>query len=330
MYIAPGLRGIRQLLRVLQAGKYDALYLNSYFSPWFSLLPLIWRRLGIIPRKPTILAPKGEFSPGALGLKAVKKKAFRWGARWAGLHRDVLWQASTVHEKTDILRALSAMRIAEEQIHTAADIPADSIPVRSNRDCPKSPGKLRVVFVSRICPKKNLLEAIEILRHARGEITFDIYGPQEDLSYWRQCERAMQSLPSQVTARYRGTLHPDQVPEIFSQNHAFLFPTCGENFGYVIIESLAAGCPVLISDRTPWRNLESAGVGWDLPLERPERFQTALARLVAMDGETHRKMSGAASGFAARYIASGEDVEMNRQLFRGVCGSSATADHRAA
>jgi glycosyltransferase involved in cell wall biosynthesis len=256
--------------------------------------------------------------------------AFCRSASIAMLHRDVIWQASTAHERSDILRALPLLRIADERIHVAANIPRAFKFQATDREYPKSPGKLRAVFISRISPKKNLLGAIRMLQSLSGEVEFDIYGPQEDSNYWRQCEQAIQTLPGNIHVRYRGVLHPDQVPDTFSQYHAFLFPTRGENFGHVIIESLASGCPVLISDRTPWRNLEFAGIGWDLSLERPDTFQSALARLIAMDGEAHRNMSRNASQFAARYIAAGESVERNRQLFRAVCGSSAVADRQAA
>jgi glycosyltransferase involved in cell wall biosynthesis len=35
----------------------------------------------------------------------------------------------------------------------------------------------------------------------------------------------------------------------------FVLPTIGENFGYVFLEALAAGCPLITSDRTPWTTL---------------------------------------------------------------------------
>ena len=49
--------------------------------------------------------------------------------------------------------------------------------------------------------------------------------------------------------------------------HFFILPTLGENFGHVFIEALAAGCPLIISNRTPWLELEKKGIGWDIPLE---------------------------------------------------------------
>lgn len=34
----------------------------------------------------------------------------------------------------------------------------------------------------------------------------------------------------------------------------FVFPTLGENFGHVVIESLSAGTPVFMSNTTPWKS----------------------------------------------------------------------------
>jgi glycosyltransferase involved in cell wall biosynthesis len=45
-----------------------------------------------------------------------------------------------------------------------------------------------------------------------------------------------------------------------------VLPTYNENFGYVILEALLAGCPVILSDQPPWRDLEARQVGWTIPL----------------------------------------------------------------
>src|SRR5690606_13515069 len=44
----------------------DVIYLNSFFSPWYTLFPLVLRKVGIITRIPLVLAPRGELSPGAV------------------------------------------------------------------------------------------------------------------------------------------------------------------------------------------------------------------------------------------------------------------------
>jgi glycosyltransferase involved in cell wall biosynthesis len=73
-----------------------------------------------------------------------------------------------------------------------------------------------------------------------------------------------------------------------------LLPSRGENFGHVIAEALAAGCPTVISDRTPWRALRESRAGWDLPLDDLAGFHRAIETLVQMDANEHREWSDGA------------------------------------
>ena len=63
---------------------------------------------------------------------------------------------------------------------------------------------------------------------------------------------------------------PSELGPHFQTAHYLLSPTTQENFGHSIVEAWAHGCPVLISDRTPWRGLEAHNVGWDWPLDESE------------------------------------------------------------
>lgn len=94
----------------------------------------------------------------------------------------------------------------------------------------------------------------------------------------------------------------------------FLLPTLGENYGHVIHEALLAGCPVLISNRTPWRNLEALGIGWDLPLEDPEQFRTVLQYCLDMDSATYRPLSQRAYQYGANISSDATILEQNRQM----------------
>jgi glycosyltransferase involved in cell wall biosynthesis len=111
-----------------------------------------------------------------------------------------------------------------------------------------------------------------------------------------------------------------------AEHDLFLLLTHGENFGHVIIEALAAGCPVLVSDRTAWRGLEAAGVGWDVSLCDEERIVDILGDCVRMNAATHLKMSQAATRLAHATINNRDVLEQNRQLFRtALCDRKARA-----
>ena len=43
------------------------------------------------------------------------------------------------------------------------------------------------------------------------------------------------------------------------------------------------GTPVIISDQTPWRGMEEAGVGWDIALSDKHAFTNAIRRIIEMD-----------------------------------------------
>jgi glycosyltransferase involved in cell wall biosynthesis len=144
-------------------------------------------------------------------------------------------------------------------------------------------GRLRIVFLSRISTKKNLLGAIRILRGVEGAIDFSIYGPIEDRRYWEACVGEMKKLPANICPVYRGELPHTKVSEVFAEHDVFLFPTLGENFGHVILEALLAGCPVVTSNQVPWLDLQANGAGWALPLEPADAFTDVLQRLVYMD-----------------------------------------------
>ena len=104
--------------------------------------------------------------------------------------------------------------------------------------------------------------------------------------------------------------------EVFQNYHLFFFPTLGENFGHVIIEALVAGCPILISDQTPWRNLETAGVGWDIPLDQPEKFTELLQQCVDMDNASMQEFSARAMEYGLEKALDADVIRQNRELFR--------------
>ena len=319
MYLAPEHIRPATLRRVIADTPHDVLYLNSLFSRVFTLSVLGYRRAGLIPSKPTVLAPRGQLTPGAMGINKGKKAFFLSLARVAGLYRDIIWQASSadeereVHEHFDTPRS-TALAVLAPDLPTPWEHLARVIPRR------KTPGSLRATFVSRIARKKNLLGAIDILRGVKAHTVFDVYGPAEDPQYLRECVAAMNTLPSHVKGRYVGPLEYEEIAPAFAQYDVFLFPTLGENFGHVLVESLAAGCPVAVSDRTPFRDIEQRGAGWVVPLDNVARFRAILDACAAMGAEEHAAMSNAAREYARRVITDPAPIELNRQLFAAAAG----------
>ncbi|UNC93623.1 glycosyltransferase family 4 protein [Candidatus Contubernalis alkaliaceticus] len=315
-YLSSENRSMKALGELINSTPHDIIYLSSFFSPVFTIKPLILRRRGLIPRVPLLIAPRGQFSSGAMKIKMRKKLFYLTLSKRLGLFKQVVWQASSPYEKEDILRCMGS----SVNIWVAPDLPLlppTGVDSRREGESPreKAPGLLKVIFLSRVSPMKNLKGALEILKDTDGKIQLDIVGPLEDQDYWGECQKIIRGMPENITVGYKGTLPHDQVTSTFKEYHLFFLPTLGENFGHVILESLAAGCPVLISDRTLWRDLEKNGVGWALPLENPGLFREALETMVAMEGKTHRQMSQRAVEYGLRFCRDESILEKNRQLF---------------
>lgn len=306
-YLPPGLRGMVRLLGLLRRTPHGLLYLQSLFSWPFTLWPLLLRRLGLIADVPILLAPRGELSPGALRLKPRKKRMFLRIARIMGLYDDVVWQASSEEEKSHLRTELGV-----EEIHIGPNIPVNG---DTGKREPKETNSLRILFLSRISRKKNLDFALRIVGSLDVPSRMTIVGPVEDETYWRECRAAVDSLPDRVTVEFVGPIPPDRIDQAYLTHDVLFLPTLGENYGWVIAEALSAGCPVLISDQTPWRDLERHGVGWDLPLSAPPRFVEALRTVYGMTDDQHRQMSYQASQWACAAVGGRVAIAEQRAIF---------------
>jgi glycosyltransferase involved in cell wall biosynthesis len=316
LYLPPAEFGLAAWRRHLIALDHDLIYLNGFFS-LLTIRTLLLRRVRKIPPRPVVLAPRGELALGALSLKKLKKHAYIDLARYLGLYRGITWQATSEQERQDVVSVFgNDIRGEISWVRVSPNLPTRSHVERGvSPGSAKEPGAARIVFLARLARHKNLDFAIRLLGRARGRVQFDVYGPIEDESYWRECQELTKYLPPSVQACYRSAVPPDQVAEILSGYHLLLLPSRSENFGHVILEALRSGCLVMTSDKTPWRHLAEAGVGWDLSLGKPEEFGAALETLISMDDESFRARSRLAREYGQRFAEDPALVEANRQLF---------------
>jgi glycosyltransferase involved in cell wall biosynthesis len=337
LYLDPGLRGTLRLLWELLRSGTDLIYVNSFFSRRFAMLPSALRYLGLPKGVPLLLAPRGEFSLGALQIKPRRKRWFLRATNAIGLYRYCVWHASSNFEAADIDReirprmkslsvaverlcpsTLNAMFTAKPLSFVASDMTGGYSDGESPPTVrPKSAGAAEFAFLSRIDRMKNLLGAIVMLKSLRGRVQFHVYGPCTDEPYLSECKAAEAALPSNVNVIWHGGIPHNEVRGYLSHHHFFLLPTWGENYGHVIVEALAAGCPVIISDLTPWRHLEETGVGWALPLES-ERFAMVLQECVDMEDGRFQDFSARAASFAVDRLRDPKTLADNRKMLAEV------------
>jgi len=306
-YLPPSQFTARLYMELITELRPDVLYLNTVFSVREVILPVLitmWKD----PAVRIVAAPRGSLDPGALSLKRMKKQWFLRLLRMSHIPRTITWQASTEKEAVAISNALGT-------VHTvvASNFPSPS-PNPPAEPVKKEPGVLRIVFLSRISPKKNLSYLIERLTRVRGELHLTIAGPIDDRHYWERCRSLIASLQT-VRVTQVGTVPHEQVQEFMALHHIFALPTLGENFGHAILEALSAGVGVLISDQTPWQGLEARGAGWNLPLDDPGAWEAVLQQCCDMTDREFQTMRIAAQATRNDFVDIPSITTANLALF---------------
>ena len=307
-YISANQLNKETILKLLSEEKYDVVYLNGIWSQAFTACPM--KQLKKLKFKgKVIVAARGMLAPSALAIKATKKKLYLYLSKWRNDFSNVIFHASNLQEASDIRKVIGD----KNQILIAGNLPRKIS--ESTQHTSKSTDKLRIISIARIAPEKNTLYAIEVLSKVKVAVESDFYGPIYNEEYWKECKAATEKLPSNVKLNFMGPIPSENILNTLAKYDLFFLPTRGENFGHVILESLQAGTPVLISDQTPWNNLESLKVGWDLPLESQEQFVKTIEGMVNLQIEEFKKLSENAIRFSEDYATSEKLIEENKKLF---------------
>lgn len=309
-YVTPG--GFQaSVIKDLAKGM-DLIYVCGCFSD-YAITTLVLKRLKRL-NQPVFVASMGLFMPNAMKKKPLKYNSFLKACRLLGLFRNIKWSASTETEAACIQKY--ADRNAE--CYTAEDLPrlVDVSPIEKY----KAADELKVFFISRISPEKNLHYAIQVLKSCKGNIRFSIYGFIHDKEYWEKCCGEMAQLPANIHAEYKGALDSNKVVETLKTEHVFLFPTIGENYSHVIQEALSAGCPCILSDQTPWKDLEEAGAGYVCELNEMEQFSRAVASYHSMGNEEFKACVDAAH----RYAIQKSNENVTKTGYRAIFGFQGT------
>jgi glycosyltransferase involved in cell wall biosynthesis len=305
-YASPSGVNVATWKRLLAQEPWTTVYINGLYSRWFSVMPL-WLLKGRAQRR--VVAVRGMLAAGMMQHGTLKKRAFLVVMKLFGCYTDVVYQATNAEEVEDVKRWIGPATEVHLVSNLGRKLKSTAPPVRT-----KLSGDLKLVSVARIAVEKNTLFAIECLRHVKGRVVFDLYGPIYDEGYWAKCREAIAQLPANVKVTHKGTIAPEAVAELFANYHALFMPSQGENFGHTMVEALAAGLPLLISDRTPWKGLVMEQAGWDLSLDGQSLFAEAAQGLMDMDQVAYDPWTAGAFSLGARYLNDPAPVQRTLDL----------------
>jgi len=298
-YLSDNKKIVDILKSALAKYQFDIIYLNSLYSYSFTILPLIAFYRKKINAK-IILAPRGMLNPNALKFKYYKKAVFLKVLNLSKILDKLYLHATSQDEYDHILKNLN---ISSKQVYILENFPNTAR--QKLKVIEKKKNELSIIYCSRIHPIKNLHLMLSFLRKVPENISLkvSIFGSIEDDPYWNECEAIMDELRIKHKVEYFGAIPHKEVDGNLMDNHLFILLTSGENFGHIIFESILVGTPVLISDQTPWKNLEQKRAGWDIDRFDEDSFINIITYIAAMNQDEYNLFAQDTWDYGKTYIS---------------------------
>lgn len=147
---------------------------------------------------------------------------------------------------------------------------------------PETKGKRLLLFLGRINFKKGLdlvVEAFARVFSQRKDVHLVIAGPDNE-GYQPQVETWLRQAGVLGCTTFTGMLTGATKLAALNDADLFLLPSYAENFGISVVEAMACGLPVLISDKVNiWREVQEGGAGEVEPCDADRFAERALAML---------------------------------------------------
>jgi len=200
---------------------------------------------------PYILTPRGMLEPWILNRNRLKKKV-----------------ALFLYQKKDYKNASLVHVTSKEELQNIRNLGYKGsialIPngidfsVITSKD--KKYGLKRIVFISRIHPKKGLENLIKSWRSIDKSWELLIAGDGEE-QYVDKLKDLVKS-KDLANIRFVGAKFGDEKWDFIRSGDVLILPSYSENFGIVVAEALSVGTPVIASKGTPWSDLIKFSCGW--------------------------------------------------------------------
>ena len=261
-------------------------------------------------RTPYVVFPHGMLDPyfkRAFPLKHVKKQVY-----WLAREYRVLRDARAVCFTTPIERDSAAGTLWPQRWNPVVVSFGTSQPVGDPArqreiflaEYPALRQRRFFLFLSRIHSKKGcdlLLEAMARVAEAHPDWDLVMAGPDEE-GLQPQLEAQAKRLRISARVHWTGMVEGDLKWGALHAADAFVLPSHQENFGVAVVEALACGLPVLISDKVNiWPDIAQDAAGIVNP-DTVEGTYRSMTILLAMQPEERGRMiSNGLACFRSRY-----------------------------
>jgi glycosyltransferase involved in cell wall biosynthesis len=270
----------RPLARALRASipNFDVVHVHSLYQFPATVAAYYCRRYGV----PYIVRPHGTLDPFLYRRHRMRKWFYE--TLW---ERRNLAAAAAVHftaeDEMELARSLG-LRFRAVVVPLGVDLEKPPPSASCMADFwPETADKKVILFLGRINFKKGLdilVRAFGVIARNRDNVHLLLAGPDSDrygsrVRHWLKEEGVLHK------ATFAGMLLGERKRVALAESAMFVLPSYTENFGIAVVEAMAAGLPVVISNRVNiWREVSRAGAGI---IVDPQDRATADAMNLLMD-----------------------------------------------
>jgi len=282
--ISPGL-----FLEVIRkAKKFDIIHIHSWWNPIAITITLFCLLLN---RKP-ILSPRGSVSSYTFVTRNTYAKLLFHKLFGKYLLKRTIIHVTSGEEEKEIDKYVG-MQVAKFILPNILELP------QIIYGTPNEDGVLKLVFLSRIDPKKNLDILLQVLSSIDSiPIKLFIVG-KGDEAYEEKLKNMNVGLHDIV---WLGPVYGEGRFKILAESDLFVLPSFSENYGNVVLEALSQGTPVLISESVGAKDIVlKHDLGWVV-----ESSEIALKNAIAAiwkDKDKRLDIRNRAPGLISREFA---------------------------
>lgn len=262
--------------------EFDVVHIHSIYCFHTMASATLCRRLGV----PYAINAHGALNPYNWERKRWKKGPYEWGLERRNLNGASSIFFTSSHEQTgaERLRLRPPWRIVPH----AVALPS-SWPVIKREERQTDHGPL-IVFIGRVAKVKRLdllIDAFKIVAKMDGNVRLLIVGPEPG-ALGVELRSRLEDLGLADRATFAGPIYGDSKWRILARASLFVMPSDDESFGIAVVEAMASGIPVVVSDAVPLGGaISRAGAG--LVTERtPPAIASAVLGLL---GDPARAMA---------------------------------------
>lgn len=241
--------------------KNKTIYMNSifFFPTFFSILYFVFFRSNKL-----IIAPRGELDPAALKKSSFLKKLVIYAFKILFMiKKNIIFHATSKREEDQI-----GSIFKKNNIKLVDNIFLSDLFKNVNEQNYIDENILEQKFfliLTRIDKKKSIEIALEAYKnlpfHIQSKYNLYIAGDGKDVEYKNQLIQFVKKNSLQKKIKFLGLLNFEEKVIYLKKATMLLFPSQGENFGNVVLEAWSCYCPVVISNKTPWKLDDKNSIG---------------------------------------------------------------------